>query len=583
MHVVVVGCGRVGSGLAVALLAGGHSVAVVDRRPAAFDRLPSTFGGQLVDGVGFDRDVLRAAGVERAGALTAVTNGDNSNIVTARVAREHFGVARVVARIYDPRRAAIFERLGVPTVATVAWTVDRVLRRILPEAPGVEWTDPTGGLVLLERPVPTRWAGRAVGHLEDALKVRVGCADPLGRRPRAGACQRAAGRGSPPPHRRRRRRRTYRRQPWTPTLPGTDVARTTRRHDHAGRHRRGRQGRRVHRGPARWRRPRGAGVGTGPGARRRPEPAAARPGVSWLRADACEVSALDEARLGDADVVAAVTGDDEDNVVITLLAKQEFGVPRCVARVNDPANEWMFTETLGRRHRRVDTAPAHRARHPGRLGRHPDPSAVARPRRTPASTRSPWRTHRRRWGTNPRARLPAGPRPSSQCFASNAWWCHEATPCCGPATTCSCSSPTSPRSRSAACSPAPDRRATEPWRSRGGGSASPPAPTTSSASACGVTTSTWPSSRSRRCRCVALVRIAGEVTRQRVVPRAGAPWLEVTISDGTGEVIAAFAGRRTVGGLDPGRGVVLEGVAHASAHHKVIFNPAYTLLGASTA
>ena len=79
------------------------------------------------------------------------------------------------------------------------------------------------------------------------------------------------------------------------------------------------------------------------------------------------------------------------------------------------------------------------------------------------------------------------------------------------------------------------------------------------------------------------VRIAGEVTRHRVVPRAGSPWLEVTVSDGTGEVIAAFAGRRRIGGLDPGRGVVLEGVAHESAHHKVIFNPAYTLLGASTA
>ena len=143
MHVVVVGCGRVGSGLAATLVSQGHTVSVVDRKPTAFRRLPEDFSGETFVGVGFDRNVLVAAGIERAGALAAVTNGDNSNILVARTAREFFGVERVVARIYDQRRAAIYERLGIPTVATVQWTIERVLRRILPDTAGVEWIDPS--------------------------------------------------------------------------------------------------------------------------------------------------------------------------------------------------------------------------------------------------------------------------------------------------------------------------------------------------------------------------------------------------------------------------------------------------------
>jgi trk system potassium uptake protein TrkA len=166
MHVVIVGCGRVGSGLAGTLEAEGHTVAVVDRNVKAFRRLPEGFAGQTVVGVGFDRDRLRDAGIERAGALAAVTNGDNSNIVVARVAREAFGVERVVARIYDARRAAIYERLGIPTVATVQWTTERVLRRILPDAHGVEWVDPSARICVVERTVPGSWAGRRFAELE---------------------------------------------------------------------------------------------------------------------------------------------------------------------------------------------------------------------------------------------------------------------------------------------------------------------------------------------------------------------------------------------------------------------------------
>ncbi|MFS8584912.1 MAG: TrkA family potassium uptake protein [Acidimicrobiia bacterium] len=166
MHVVIVGCGRVGSGLAGILDQRGHSVAVVDKDPTAFRRLDPGFGGRTVVGVGFDRDRLEAAGVREAAAVAAVTSGDNSNIVTARVARETFGVERVVARIYDPRRAAIYERLGIPTIATVQWTIDRVLRKLIPDAVGDDWVDPSARVAVVERPVPARRAGTALAELE---------------------------------------------------------------------------------------------------------------------------------------------------------------------------------------------------------------------------------------------------------------------------------------------------------------------------------------------------------------------------------------------------------------------------------
>jgi len=127
VHVVIVGCGRVGSTLALGLVGAGHTVAVVDRKPDAFVRLGDDFKGSKVAGIGFDRDVLEAAGIQQASAVAAVTNGDNSNILIARVAREKFGIENVVARIYDPKRAEIYERLGISTVATVKWTADRNL------------------------------------------------------------------------------------------------------------------------------------------------------------------------------------------------------------------------------------------------------------------------------------------------------------------------------------------------------------------------------------------------------------------------------------------------------------------------
>jgi trk system potassium uptake protein TrkA len=166
MHVVIVGCGRVGSGLARIIEDRGHSVAIVDKDSRAFRRLHSGFAGKQVVGVGFDRERLEEAGIHDADAVAAVTSGDNSNILIARVARETFGIERVVARIYDPRRAIIYERLGIPTIATVQWTIDRVVRRLIPEAEESDWIDPSAGVVLVERAVATSWAGRPLGEIE---------------------------------------------------------------------------------------------------------------------------------------------------------------------------------------------------------------------------------------------------------------------------------------------------------------------------------------------------------------------------------------------------------------------------------
>lgn len=173
MHVVVVGCGRVGSTVAVNLVEAGHSVCIIDRRADAFRRLGANFAGDTMVGVGFDRDVLRRAGATAESAVAAVTSGDNSNILIARVAREVFGVERVIARIYDPKRASIYERLGISTVASVAWTSERVLRRILPSGSSADWSDPTGAFSIVEREVPSATAGKSIAQIESTTGARV--------------------------------------------------------------------------------------------------------------------------------------------------------------------------------------------------------------------------------------------------------------------------------------------------------------------------------------------------------------------------------------------------------------------------
>jgi trk system potassium uptake protein len=173
VHIVIMGCGRVGSTLAHILEDKGHSVAIIDQNPEAFRRLRGGFRGRRVTGYGFDRDVLVEAGIEKSSAFVAVSSGDNSNIISARVARETFGVENVVARIYDPRRAEVYQRLGIPTVATVRWTADQMLRRLLPEGEEPMWRDPSGEVVLAEVTVDPSWIGGSIGALEEAARVRI--------------------------------------------------------------------------------------------------------------------------------------------------------------------------------------------------------------------------------------------------------------------------------------------------------------------------------------------------------------------------------------------------------------------------
>ena len=180
MHIVIMGCGRVGSTLAHILEDRDSSIAIIDRDPEAFRRLRSSFKGERVTGIGFDRTVLIQAGIERADAFAAVSSGDNSNIIAARVARETFGVPRVAARIYDPRRAEVYERLGIPTVATVRWTADQMLRKLLPEGTEPLWRDPTGKIVLAEVAFSPGWIGEHVKAAEAASMTRIVFIDRLG-------------------------------------------------------------------------------------------------------------------------------------------------------------------------------------------------------------------------------------------------------------------------------------------------------------------------------------------------------------------------------------------------------------------
>ena len=353
VHVVILGCGRVGSTLARSLTRRGHSVAVIDQLAAAFDRLGDDFAGQTVTGVGFDRDTLVEAGIEQADAFAAVSSGDNSNILSARVARETFGVEHVVARIYDPRRAEVYERLGIPTVATVRWTADQIMRRLLPEGTTPEWTDQSGRIILAEVPDrrqldrasgrPARGSGRGARRLHHPL--RRGHAARARHRP-AARRHRSSAAGACAAERRRAgdRRRTG---GCVVTDPGDSAVCLSSRE-------RTRPAKRV------------AIAGAGNVGRSialellehghdvlliEREPRALKrktvDGALWVHGDACEVATLEEARLQEYDVVVAATGDDKVNLVVSLLAKTEFGVRRVVARVNHPKNEWLYNESWG--------------------------------------------------------------------------------------------------------------------------------------------------------------------------------------------------------------------------------------------
>lgn len=173
VHIVILGCGRVGALLADQLDSEGHSVSIVDQDARSFRRLGTAFSGETVTGVGFDRQTLETAGIERAHAFAAVSSGDNTNIIAARTARETYGVENVVARIYDPRRAEVYQRLGIPTVATVSWTTGQIIRRLLPQGSESEYRDATGTVQLLEMAYHERWIGTSVDSIERLIDTRV--------------------------------------------------------------------------------------------------------------------------------------------------------------------------------------------------------------------------------------------------------------------------------------------------------------------------------------------------------------------------------------------------------------------------
>ncbi|CAM5316073.1 Glutathione-regulated potassium-efflux system protein KefC [Streptomyces griseus subsp. griseus] len=329
------GCGRVGAALAQTLEQQGHTVAVIDQDPTAFRRLGSGFGGRRVTGVGFDQDTLREAGIEDAGAFAAVSSGDNSNIIAARVAREMFSIENVAARIYDPRRAEVYQRLGIPTVATVRWTADQMLRRLLPSGAEPLWRDPSGGVQLAEVHTTPSWIGHKISTLQEETGVRVAFLTRLGEAILPRLADRPPG-GRPGPRddaygRDRQGRRGLR--------PGSRGGRSLMRVSIAGA---GAVGRSIaaellengHEVLLIDKAPTAISVERVPMA-------------EWLLADACEITSLDEAALQRCNVVIAATGDDKVNLVVSLLAKTEYGVPRVVARVNNPKNEWLFNESWG--------------------------------------------------------------------------------------------------------------------------------------------------------------------------------------------------------------------------------------------
>jgi trk system potassium uptake protein TrkA len=173
VKVVIAGCGRVGAMLATKFSAEGHDVAVIDKDPLAFKRLGKGFQGTTVRGMVFDRDALEKAGTDRADAFIAVTSGDNSNVVSSTIARDIFRVPKVVARIFDPRRADIYRRLGIPTISSVSWAVNEIISIVLHSELVRELTLGDGEVQLLRLHVRHVLVGRNVDDISMPGEVKV--------------------------------------------------------------------------------------------------------------------------------------------------------------------------------------------------------------------------------------------------------------------------------------------------------------------------------------------------------------------------------------------------------------------------
>lgn len=181
MKIVIVGCGRVGAGLAQELSRRGIGVAVIDRDPAAFERLGPSFRGETVTGGGIEREILLAAGIERADGLAAVTASDEVNVVATRVARRLFHVPRVVARLYDPRKEEVYRRLGLQTISQVAWGVNRIVELLCYSKLDSVKSLGSGEVDLVETEVPHLLVGHTVHELTHPGEVQVVAVTRLGR------------------------------------------------------------------------------------------------------------------------------------------------------------------------------------------------------------------------------------------------------------------------------------------------------------------------------------------------------------------------------------------------------------------
>jgi len=173
MHVVIMGCGRAGARLATRLVKDGHTVAVIDKNPTAFHLLGLEFTGTTVTGVGFDPNAMVQAGIERADSFIAVSSGDNSNIVSSMVAKDVFHVPRVITRIYDPRRAQIYRRMGIPTVAPVTWGVNKIMDLLFLERTHSRDTFGNGEVELMEVRIPDTLASHMIREFEIPGEIHV--------------------------------------------------------------------------------------------------------------------------------------------------------------------------------------------------------------------------------------------------------------------------------------------------------------------------------------------------------------------------------------------------------------------------
>lgn len=173
MKFLIIGCGRVGAGLAKTLISRGHSVSIVDMNPLAFEKLGDRFKGQIVLGIGFDRDVLLQAGIDRADGVAAVTASDEANVVASRIARDIFRVPKVVARLYDTRQAEIYSRLGLQTIAPTSWGINRIADLLLYSPMEVVFSIGNGEVDLVETEIPPLLVGRTVRDLTVVGEIHI--------------------------------------------------------------------------------------------------------------------------------------------------------------------------------------------------------------------------------------------------------------------------------------------------------------------------------------------------------------------------------------------------------------------------